>query len=287
MPPNPRQNVTGPTFAPLPYGILSVAQVVDDADPHWRNGIEWEAECSPIASATLASCYAVLDPDAEDQDAPLIEADPPAKTPRQNGVPYLEGDAFTLYAVHQCAPVGRTEEQDIARAGRLLTNGEGRGLDRVLLTGVTEAGVLPHSLVAQAEAADENPNPIDIALGVLEAQIAHQYGGVGVIYLPRMLALAAFSRSLLVGNGQRLTTATGTPVALVDVVELGEEFALTAFATGALTVHRGAVQTLPALDRLTNTRTVIAERSYAVGWDCPTVYADIDVATLIPPDPEA
>ena len=259
---NPRHRVSGPTFAPAPFGILTVAQVIDDPDPHWRNGVRWEDGVVPPAKATLSPCYPVVDPEGDPGD--VIDAEPVTKTPSTDGVDEFTGEAFTLYAMHECAAIGRTVQEDRDRAARLLTNGEARGLDAVIVTGETEAGTLPTAL-----ANAENVGAMVTTLGVivrLEEALRLRYGGVGVIWLPVPIATAAFADNLLVVNNGRVTTHLGTPVAVlsVDTEDAGVHWG---YATGAVSIYRGPVVPIEGFDHTVNRSAVIAERSYAVAYD--------------------
>lgn len=278
MAPNPRHRVSGPSFTPAPFGLMSVAQVVDDADPHWRNGIEWEASCSPEASATVAPCSEVIDPGNAGQ---VIAADVPAKvtadTPR--GVPYDEGPAVTLYAVHRCATVGRTGQADLDRAGMLLTNGEARGLEHVVQTGETDAGTLALSLAGDATPVGGAAGTVTTAFGAIEDAIRAGYGGVGVIHAPASLVTAAIAEGHVIrsASGGRLETLLGTPVAVHSVWEPAVAGDAVIYGTGALVIYRGAVSSYADIDRKTNDSIVVAERSFAYGWDCLTVSALVSV----------
>ena len=275
---NPRYRVPGPTFTPSPFGVLTVAQVVDDPDPHWRNGLEWEVTPAngdtAAVTATLAPCYDVVDPE---DDTARIASSPIPKSP--GGSPtFGDGDAFTLYAFHQCSTIGRTRDEDIARAGTMLTDGEPFGLASVILTGTTEAGILPRSLVRNADTVAPTQPTVRKLVATLEGDLAAAYRGVGTIWLPRGAALLAFGDYLLVQQGNRLTTGVGTPVVVLpDTVfdDPQDPTSVAAFATGPLTVYRGGVATYEAVDRDTNTRGVVAERTYAVAIDDPILRADL------------
>lgn len=281
---NPRHEVTGPTFAPIPFGIPSVATVVDDADPHWRNGIKWEAGCSPVASTTLSPCAVVVDPEGDPGDT--IAADPPAKTPETDGAPWDEGDGFTLYAMHQCSAIGRTTQDDRDRAARLLTNGEARALDTVIITGVTDAGTLPNAIAPAATTVGaEDGSDIVAALGSLEETLGTEYGGLGVIYLPRSLVLAGFAASVLVVANGRITTVLCTPVAQIAGTALDDAVGglIPVYGTGALTLYRGGVNPIEGFDHTVNRNTAIAERDYAFGWDCLAIEALVATSTILLP----
>ena len=55
----PRLYVSPPLLAAVPYGLLSVVQArFDEADPHWRSGVQWQPLCG-AAGSTYDPCLAV------------------------------------------------------------------------------------------------------------------------------------------------------------------------------------------------------------------------------------
>lgn len=278
--PNPRHRVTGPTFTVAPYGLVSVSTVVDDPDPHWRNGIEWETMCAARARATLAPCYQVLDPGP---GSGLVDAVIPPKSGAV-GAPWAEGDAVTLYAAAECSAVGRTAEADLARASQLLVAGEARGLERVIQSGVTEAGELPLSLAGQATPTGVTGGSIAQVIASLEDALGRSYGGTGVIHMPRSVALLAAAGGLVFRDGQRLVTGLGTLVAAGTGYVADAPWAadVPVYASGAVQLYRGGIVTIDGIDTDVNTRATIAERTWAWAWDCAVHVATVDVAVLVP-----
>lgn len=282
---NPRLRVQGPGYLPAPFGLLTAAQVIDNADAHFRNGVEWEPLCAPAATATLSPCYPVLDPEGDPEDR--IDADPPAKTASDAGgaVGLTDGEAVTLYAVHTCARVGRDTQADQDRAGMLLTNGEVRALEAVLLNGETEAGTLPRSLDALATEVTDAASSIAYAVALIEDALYAADGGVGIVYMPRSLALLGLVDEVLRIDGQRLLTRLGTPVAAGTGfgAPAADDASATIYGSGPLAVHRGGVEFLDGFDRAVNRHTVIAERDYALTWgECAVVSATVDLAIYQP-----
>jgi hypothetical protein len=118
-------------------------------------------------------------------------------------------------------------------------------------------------------------------LGLLEQGLANCYNGVGVIHIPELLVPTFDSWKLLKQVGPQLYTTNGNKVAV------GAGYPGTApdgtaragntcwmYATGNVFGYRSQVrvrapQTSPSsLERSTNTRKMIAERTYVLGWDC-------------------
>lgn len=294
--PNPRQRVPGPTFAPAPFGLLSAAQVIDDQDPHWRNGIAWEPTCSDPARATIGPCDVV-----DDGVGGEVLGDPQSKRAQRGTDGESQGAAVTLFASHLCSTGGRTSEDDRTRAGTLLTNGEGRALEAVMFTGETEAGFLPpdETILGNAVVSSVLLAPvvsIASAVALAEAAVVSQTGGVGVLYMGHALATLAAGAQVVVRNGARLETVLGTPVVALANENVhdwapanpGTYEGLWVYGTGPLVVYRQATpQVYDAIDQTVNDRHVIAERTYAFGWDCVTIAVPVSSDVLLPSAPPA
>lgn len=290
--------VAAPAFAPLPYGLLSVAQPVDDPDAHWRAGIQYQPDPCDPATALLAGCPTT--------------SDTATKTATSTGLGTRGAEAVTVMAWVDCGPVGLWDEAG-ARARQALLNGEGRALERAFWTGDVEgaaAALNPHlaedaavvdgSVTIQTAAtnvatgAPANGVPHAEAIGLLEGALAACYGGVGVIHMPRWtLATFAGPNRQVERDGSRLRTHGGTWVAAgAGYVGIGPDGSTPPagsawlYATGAVFVRRGDV-VVPdgpqSLDRAENRLVMVAERTYVVGWDCCHFAVLADVGGFTPP----
>ncbi len=236
---NARRYVAPPNAVPRPYGLLSVAQTIEDSDDHLSMGVEYETTGCGTTHATLGECYEAA---AEAQalgGGNLTEAE------RQV---LVEGDPFTVYALESCTLVGSggagaAEE----RARRILANGESRGIEAGF-----EAQVL-------AVADDLTPvqgtalSPLN-ALAVLEEYAADNYGGSPTIHVP-VGTVTHLGMHTLTARANRLETLQGALVAggagYGKTLQLGTEAApgfeapagaRWAFVTGAVVVRRGPVE---------------------------------------------
>ncbi len=287
--PNPRHLVPPPAAIPRPFGLLSVAEVRDDADPHWRNGIEHETTCGTVG-ATWDGC--------------AVEDDVPAKT-GVRGVPPREASAITLYAADPCSTGGRSYRAARERATQVLLDGEGPALESLTESGrvspLTGASPVPDDAMPLTFAADGVVAPGGLSASIAAAVAsAEQYarsglvGSLGVLHLPS--AVASFIGDRLIRSGSRLETTLGTPVlagnylARSDLVPVqdGPDDASLAYlwVTGPLVVYRGEVVTVgsadrDAIDRTVNDRTVIVERTYAVSWGCRTIAIPFPLSELL------
>lgn len=293
-----RHTDTAPTVSPLPYGLWSVVQEVDDQDPHWRLGVQFQPDLCDIASSTVADC-----PLPEEDDSPEFGKQPTGRLATVGSNP------FTVYAWMDCPPQGGFWEEARARAAAALTQGEMRELERVFWTGqVThpDETVYPH-LAADAAVFDPDPavdpnalsvqiqqaavvpqaGPMDAveALAVLEQALAECYPGVGVIHMTRGAAIHLAAYGLLVRQGPLLRTLLGTLVAAgggyPGTAPDGTTPAYPAswmYATGSIQARRSDIfmsTREEALDRGANRMVQIAERTYSLAWDCCLFAAEV------------
>jgi hypothetical protein len=220
---------------------------------------------------------------------------PPEPSPKTDVVDltYRGATPFTAYAKFDCSLAGMDEALKIASDA--LAQSESWQVERAFWTGIADdtAVVFPH-LAANAEVLDaqsiELQSPasivvtgaaIDVAtgLGLLEAALADCYNGVGVIHVPVKLLPTLQAHSLVVAQSGKLRTLNG------NLVSVGGGYPGTSpsgaapatgeawmYATGAVFMYRSEVK-IPAdkissVNRTTNTREMIAERTYVLGWDC-------------------
>lgn len=282
----PRLIVNPPAFTPSPYGLLSVAQQVTADGPHWQNGVTWQASCpSPLSRSTYDECIAVTG----SGEAP---PEPAAKTDNVD-LAYRGATPFTVYAKFDCSLSGMEDALKIAT--NTLAQGESWHVERSFWTGLADGRVVvfPH-LAADAEVIDAQSielqssasivvtgAAIDVAtgLGLLEAALADCYNGVGVIHVPVKLLPTLQAWGLVVAQNGKLRTLNGNLVAAGGgypgtspsgvAPAAGEAWM---YATGAVFMYRGDVQIpsdkVSSINRANNTREMIAERTYVLGWDC-------------------
>lgn len=265
----------GPVIEPTRYGLLSVVQgPYEFPSPEAEGGVEWEDALCGDVFTTLPGCG--------------LDSTPPVKS-LTGGPTFEDADPFTIYATYDCSTGGRRTQDafDIARA-RLLAN-EGKGVERVFWTGVTNAGTILPSLAGgnangDIPVVDLTPAggalcPID-AVAALESNLADCSPGLGVIHANYGLATYLFAENLVIndngqlrsGTGQRFAFGAGYPGTgpAGNTPAAGETWM---FATGPVIAWRGDVFMTPdevgaAVDRSINQITVFAERTWAVGFSC-------------------
>lgn len=282
----PRLIVNPPAFTPSPYGLLSVVQQVTADGPHWQNGITWQSRClSPMGRRTYDECIVVTgggDP-------------PPEPGPKENVVSLeLRGaQPFTVYAKFDCALVGMDEALKIAtdalaqsepwQVERGFWNGSDSEAHRVVFPHLAHNAVVldDQGIELQSPASIVVTGAVDVAtgLGLLESSLANCYNGVGVIHVPTKLLPTLQAYNLVIAQNGKLKTLNGNLVAVgsgypgtspTNVAPAAGESWM--YATGAVFMYRSDIR-IPAdrvssVNRATNTREMIAERTYVLGWDC-------------------
>lgn len=302
IPYRPRQIVAGPSFTPLPFGLLSSlsTEIRSPADAHWEGGVTYETLCGASAT-TYDECLTVSGTGDTVvrtggilmQGVEIIQgvAQPPAPPPdnKAETTAWLTRGAtpFTVYSEVDCSAPGfwdRAEDSVLTA----LTQSEQRAVEEAFWTGVANSTDVVHPHLASDEEIVEGTSgiildtaativsggTIEVALGYLEDALADCYDGVGVIHVPRRLAPALANINSLKQVGSRYITPNG------NVIIFGSGYPGTGpsgeagtwmFATGWPFIYRGPVRLfLPreSINRTENTVHMIAERTYVIGWDC-------------------
>lgn len=283
--PLPRMYVPGPTFTPLPYGLLSTlnTEIRTPGSPHWMNGVSYDTLCAQ-SNTTFDECIAV----SGTGTAPVGAA--PSKT-QTASMGHRGATAFTIFSEVDCSPVGFWDNAEAA-VGNSLTQSEQWQVENAFWTGLAanQPVVYPHLAAAatvfddmgyqlQTAATIVTGAVLDVVEGVgrLESVMADCYDGVPVLHMGRELIPAMATNMLLVREGPRYRTPGGSIVVFgagyrgtspSGVSTPGSSYV---YATGAMFLYRSAPTVFPvreSLDRSENTLKAIAERTYVLGWDC-------------------
>lgn len=241
------------------YGLLSVAEIPTDTDPHWVAGVEYWPPVKPFAAATDIECL-----DVDDEYVPR-------EIPE--GFPAGLADAFQVHSGAQCKIVGITLEELRARALASLGAAEGPYVERRLWSDTS-----PAIMSAGTEVVAGTAKSLALAVGELEGWLYTDYASVGAIHLPRKLAAEAGRLNLVTAEGGTMRTKLGTPVVFGDYPGTGPTGQAPAAgqlwiaATGDLTVWRTPPEVLTDndsawVDVRTNTGTAIVTRDYMVAFD--------------------
>lgn len=279
----------GPRFTPLRYGLLSAADEVPDSDRHWQLGIEFQGQvCAVPLTVSGGPC----------------KATGISKVPTATGVPASAAEAFTVYAWMNCAPIG--QGQDLVdlerRTKQLLTNGEGRAVERTFWTGVAANGNIRPRLASNAQVFAESQGattvelqsaatlltasgtPVDIVegLSLIEGYLSSCYGGEGIIHIPAaaLPVLNAYGDGLVHREGAVLRTMAGHKVAVyASNNRQGPDGtnptagSTWIYATGNVFYRRSEIKTTGTrpgdyVGRSKNSTVYVVERTYVLDWDC-------------------
>lgn len=266
----PPATVEPPARESLPFGLFSVLSF--RTGDRWEAGVQFESgTCDPVDLIGPVQC----DP-TETQGLP--------KNLASNAGEVGQALPFTVNGHYSCSIASASPEVMNRLAREHLTSKEEAGVERALWTG--EVGNAP-SLIGEGTVVLGTAQDMATGLGLLEQYVAATSGGVGVIHLPRALALALVAKSLLVVNGDRLTTALGTPVvAGTGYPGTGPDGTGSnwAYVTPALFGYRSEIFSATedgiAYDTQNNDATALAERTYLIGHDtCGVAAVQINTAS--------
>jgi hypothetical protein len=235
----------------LPFGLFSVLALRESGDPHWANGITWEAvSCDPVTGYDDWQ----VDPDCETEMTKVFRG--------SGGV----GEAlpFTAVGSYKCgAPGGPAFQQGEEFATADLLAHEQSQVEAFLWSRLAAQATDVHASGAL--------DPYQ-ALAALEDWIGTNYGSAGVIH-GRRGAVSLFGERVEPSGSRLLTNLSTTVVAgggypgtspAGAAAGAGETWV---FASPSLFGYRGQVFTNAALDRTKNDHYALAERQYVVGFD--------------------
>jgi hypothetical protein len=230
--------VETPAVATSPRGLLSVANVIDDAEP-----VRWGV------TGALYDSYFTYDPSAEAGHGVLaMDCDDPCPSPTAGGSTPLTYSRATAYmAWSRIACTGpQTDAMDYARTQYAVR--EERLLESIFDS--IAANVTPTASTGLGIAED---------FGLFETEFAKLYAGQGTVWLNSFSANVAASLSLLLdGPGGTLMTASGNRVAVLPFLDVTRPIVI----TPNLTVHRSPLDVLDFFNRATNMQDALAQRQY-------------------------
>ncbi len=184
---------------------------------------------------------------------------------------------FSVLATLNCGAVGYTDEELRQTVLRRLEGTEQAAVEAALWSGLDLDDNALNTLSIDSEAsaipAGYDPGLITDVVGALEryAYTTNQYGGVAYIHAPVEVAAFAAEAGLIVPDGNRRMTPLGS-VWVFGAYPAGE-----VAVTGQTAVWRAPeVQVYNAFDRETNEVAMVAERAYAVSFECFAGRAEFD-----------
>lgn len=272
-------------FTAPQFDLLSTATQLDPPDARWKMGITWEPLC-PESSGTYDPCTAVVDNAGVAEPAPT----PPEKTATTEW--QIRGATpFTAYSRIDCSPVGQWDQLSTVNQQALIRS-ESRFVETAFWSGVAggQTVVFPH-LASDSEVSDGEdllqtaatvvttvPQEVHVGLGMLEDAIRDCYPGAATIHMPLRLASQALALDTMAPRaGVMYTKSAGSKVVIGDFPGTAPDGTSTPgvtwmYATGEVFFARDPEPTgfrvAESFDRDVNTLSMIAERTYVIGWDC-------------------
>lgn len=257
-----------PAPSELRYGLLTVAEATGRLNefPGGRSasGVQFDAQSCGVASPYPIACDT-----------------PPAKT-FSAGDPTIEALPFAVYSSMVCGTAGYTTQEFEDKARRNLRAGEQGAVEEAFWTGAPTLGI--DFLADSTVVTPVNDTLITSVVSELEEWLYSTvgYGFYGVIHAPVAYAAYAATAMQIVQDGAIKRTPYGTVWVFGGGYPLGTpatqigQIAI----TGQVSVWRaGDAFVYPAeqtIDKATNQQYVIAEREYAVGFDCHAAIATFE-----------
>jgi hypothetical protein len=196
----------------------------------------------------------------------------------------FESGVFAVVASEECGSLGYTAPEFEAKVRRRLANGEQGAAELALWTGLDPDGNslnIPHLAETTDTVTIADPlSIVHVVAGIEDWAYREQgYGYVAYIHAPVAVAAHAADAGLVVDDGPLKRTPygsiwifgggyPGTGAAGIDPPAGGTYI----HVTGQVQVWRSPEEHVyPAnqtMDRTTNQRLLMAEREYAIGFDC-------------------
>lgn len=263
----PAMTVPAPERLRRRYGLFDAASGPIDLPAHGEGGgIRFTPECGQ-AYAYGVSCYSG-------------EVAAPAK-PLDGQTEEVSSGVFVVLSTLNCGAVGYTDEENRTTVRRRLEGTEQAAVEAALWSGEDFAGNGLDILALDNEASDipagYDPGLITDVVGALEryAYTTNQYGGVAYIHAPIEVAAFAAEAGLIVPEGTGPTARKLTPAGSVWV--FGAYPAGSVIITGQTAVWRAPeIQVYNSFDQNTNEVVMVAERAYAVAFECFAGRAEFD-----------
>lgn len=270
----PAPTVPAPGALRRRYGLFDAASGPLDLPAHGEGGgVRFVQDNCGQAYAYGVTCYEPGDAPAKPLDADNEE---------------IETGVFAVLSTLNCSAVGYTLEEYRAKARRRLEGSEQAAVEKALWSGQDFEGNPLDVRSLNAEAVDigggYNPDLITDVVGALEryAYTTQGYGSVAYIHAPVEVAAFAAEAGLVLPESTGLNARKLTPAG--SVWAFGAYPAGSVIITGQTTVWRSPeMQVYDAFETTTNERLLVAERTYAVAFECFAGRAEFDPLEVTSP----
>ena len=256
------------------YGLFTAASGPLDLPDHGEGGgVRYTPEdCGEVAAYGVA-CYG----------SGVGQTEAPAK-PLDTVADEVNTGVFVALATIECNAVGYTRDEQITRVRRRHEAGEQAAVERALWSGLDFEGNSLGIRTLDTEAVDipagYDPGLITDVIGALEryAYTVNGYGYQAYIHAPVEVASFAHESGQVLKDGPRLVTPMGS------IWSFGAYPGGSIIVTGQTTVWRApGVDVADAFNPTSNARLLVAERAYAVSFDCFAGRATFDPLELTSP----
>ena len=268
----PGQIVTAPEPLRRRYGIFDWAIGPLDLPLHGEaGGVRYvPAACGGQTYAYGVNCYTAETLPAKPKDSDNEE---------------IETGVFALFSTLACGAVGYTNAELEAKARRRLDGSAQWGIEQALWTGEDFEGNALGIRSLDSEAVDIGTVTDPDGLGLITDVVAtleryayteQGYGFSAYIHAPIEVAAFAAESGLVLADGQRKVTPMGS------VWAFGAYPPGRIIVTGQTTLWQSPdIALASALDRVTNEQLLLAERTYAVSFDCFAGSVDFDPLEMV------
>ena len=259
----PAPIVTAPEPLRRRYGLIDAAAGPLDLPRHGEGGgVRYVPVTCGTAYAYGVNCYT----------GEVVAPTKPLDVDNEE----VSSGVFAVLATLLCSAPGYTQEEFRTKVLRRLEGTEQPAVERAFWSGLDfqdnslETLSLDEEAVAVSSGYDSTL--ITDVVGALEryAYTDSGYGGAAYIHAPVEVAAFAAEAGLIVQDGPRKITPLGS------VWSFGAYPAGEVIVTGQTTLWRGAAQVYNAFDQTTNEVVLVAERAYAVAFECFAGRAEFD-----------
>lgn len=267
----PGLSVPAPQTLRRRYGLFDAASGPIDLARHGEGGgVRYVPDSCGGAYAYGVTCYDTETP------APDKPFDP------ENAE--VETGVFAVLSTLNCSAVGYSLDEYRTKVRRRLESAEQAAVETALWSGLdlegNPLGILNLDEESVEIASGYDPGLITDVVGALEryAYTTEGYGFSAYLHAPIEVAAFAAEAGLVLPDGNRKVTPMGS------VWVFGAYPAGSVIVTGQTTVWRSAeVQVYDAFKQPTNERQLVAERAYAVSFDCLAGRAEFDPLEVTSP----
>lgn len=243
-----RKYVNAPTDAKVsPYGVLSVAALLDAEDEKWSLGVEFETICGDVQIGN-APCTLPITKEAVERD-------------------WITAESRPLYSLLTCSLIAGADDADIARAN--FEAGEQRALEEYFAS----------QYFSHADAIDTGAHTDPVA-AVAKMLALWPHGVQPVLHVSIDVATFLAGKGLLDFKDDKVTLETGEPVSIgygyKDGAGLDDESGLL-MLTGPVFGFEGSLKSYQGETVRENTHTILVEKNWLLVPTCSIITGTLTI----------